>query len=158
MGIGLGGARCLGAGGGVGVDVGVAVGVGVAALLSCCCFLSSSLSNALVVRPVAALRCAISCSRFGGVFFGDSARDLRLEDDVVAVVGVVVVALGAISVAAGFSGLLLALTGTAIGVGVGDCGRDLELRVARLEISGGVCLTTSSNEDLRRCDADFGVT
>lgn len=156
MGIGLGGARCLGAGGGVGVDVGVAVGVGVAALLSCCCFLSSSLSNALVVRPVAALRCAISCSRFGGVFFGDSARDLRLEDDVVAVVGVVVVAFGAISVADGFSGLLLALTGTAIGVG--DGGRDLELRVARLEISGGVCLTTSSNEDLRRCDADFGVT
>lgn len=162
IGIGLGGARCLagagGGSGGVGVDVGVGVGVGVAALFNCCCFLSSNLSSALVVRPVAAFRCAISCSRFGCVFLGDSARDLRLEDDVVVAVGVAVVGVfGVINVAGGgFSGLLLALTGAAIGVGEG--GRDLELRVARLEISGGVCLTTSSNEDLRRCDADFGVT
>lgn len=162
IGIGLGGARWLvdAGGGGVGVDVGVGVGVGVTALFICCCFLSSNLSSALVVRPVAALRCAISCSRFGCVFLGDSARDLRLEDDVVVAVGVaVVVVFGAISVAGGgFSGLLLALIGAAIGVGVGEGGRDFELRVARLEISGGVCLTTSSNEDFRRCDADFGVT
>lgn len=91
---------------------------------------------------MAALRCAISCSRFGGVFLGDSARDLRLD---------------VVNVGAGFSELDFALATTVANVGDGDGGRDLELRVARFDISGVDCFTISSREDLRRCDVDFGV-